>query len=77
MTDTPKREADGLTHSKPNSVNNQSEDSFPASDAPSFSPGAIGAPEDRKTKQPKADSHLVKEAEKKVKSGEAKTPHTY
>jgi hypothetical protein len=77
MTDKPKREADGLTHSKPNSVNNQSEDSFPASDAPSFSPGAIGAPVERKSKQPKADSHLVKEAEKKVKSGDAKKPETY
>jgi hypothetical protein len=77
MTDKPKREADGLTHSKPNSVNNQSEDSFPASDAPSFSPGAIGAPEERKTKPPTAESPLVKEAEKKVKSGDAKKAKTY
>ena len=44
MGDLPKREADGLTHSKPNSVDQQSEDSFPASDSPSFSPGAVGAP---------------------------------
>jgi hypothetical protein len=77
MTEKPKRDADGVTHSKPGSVNQQSEDSFPASDAPSFSPGAIGAPEDRKSKQPKPDSHLVKEAEKKVKSGDAKKPETY
>lgn len=77
MTDKPKREADGLTHSKPNSVNNQSEDSFPASDAPSFSPGAIGAPTERKTKPKTADSGSVKAAEKKVKTGDAKKPHTY
>lgn len=44
-----KRDADGVTHSKAGSVDQQVEDSFPASDAPSFSPGAIGAPENRKT----------------------------
>ena len=43
----PKREADGMTHSRPGSVTQQSEDSFPASDAPSFSPGCVGAPDDR------------------------------
>lgn len=77
MTEKQKRDAEGVPHSKPGSVNQQSEDSFPASDAPSFSPGAIGAPEERKSKQPKPDSHLVKEAEKKVKSGDAKKPETY
>jgi hypothetical protein len=55
MVSKPKRDDDGLTHSKPGSVDQQSEDSFPASDTPSFSPGAIGAPEDRKTKQPSAE----------------------
>ena len=73
----PKREADGLTHSKPNSVDPQAEDSFPASDSPSFSPGAIGAPVDRKTKQPRGDSPLVVKAEKKVRTGDAKKPKTY
>jgi hypothetical protein len=77
MIEKPKLEADGLTHSKPNSVNNQSEDSFPASDAPSFSPGAIGAPTERRTKPKTADSGSVKAAEKKVKTGEAKKPKTY
>ncbi len=77
MTEKPKREADGVPHSKPGSINQQSEDSFPASDSPSFSPGAVGAPAERKTKPPKSDSHLVKEAEKKVRSGDAKKPHTY
>ncbi|HEY1708125.1 MAG TPA: hypothetical protein VGG10_07655 [Rhizomicrobium sp.] len=77
MEPKPKREADGVTHSRPGSVDQQSEDTFPASDAPSFSPGAVGAPEERKTKQPRGDSKIVKEAEDKVKSGNAKTPHTY
>jgi hypothetical protein len=72
-----KRDVDGKTHSKPGSVDEQSEDSFPASDAPSFSPGAVGAPEERKTKQPHADSKVVKEAEKKVQTGAAKKLDTY
>jgi len=75
--DKPKRDADNLTHSKPGSIDQQSEDSFPTSDAPSFSPGAVGAPEDRVTKQPHGDSKIVKEAEEKVKKGEAKKPETY
>jgi len=77
MEPKPKRDVDGQTHSKPGSVDQQSEDSFPASDTPSFSPGAIGAPEDRKTKPKTGESPSVKDAEKKVKSGDAKTPHTY
>jgi hypothetical protein len=48
-TEKTKREVDGLVHSKPGSVDQQAEDSFPASDAPTFSPGAIGAPKDRVT----------------------------
>lgn len=48
-TEKAKREVDGLVHSKPGSVDQQAEDSFPASDAPTFSPGAIGAPKDRET----------------------------
>jgi hypothetical protein len=49
MTAKVKRDADGVTHSKPGSVDQQMEDTFPASDAPSFSPGAVGAPVNRKT----------------------------
>lgn len=77
MPEKPRLEADGLPHSKPNSVDQQAEDSFPASDSPSFSPGAIGAPTDRKTKPKTAESGTVKAAEKKVKSGDAKKPETY
>ncbi len=71
-----KKDVDGLSHSKPGSIDQQSEDSFPTSDAPSFSPGAVGAPEG-KSKPATGDSEVVKEAEKKVKTGDAKTPHTY
>ncbi|MBV8976189.1 MAG: hypothetical protein JO261_03665 [Alphaproteobacteria bacterium] len=77
MSEKAKREADGVTHHKPGSVDQQMEDTFPASDPPSFSPGAIGAPEDRKTKPKTAESGAVKAAEKKVKSGDAKRPETY
>jgi hypothetical protein len=76
MDSKPKRDVDGQTHSKPGSIDQQSEDSFPTSDAPSFSPGAVGAPSGE-TQPPSADDHDVKEAEKKVKSGDAKTPRTY
>jgi len=72
-----KREADGVVHSEPGSIDQQSEDSFPTSDSPSSSPGAIGAPEKRKTSPLNANSNEVKEAEKKVKSGASKMPHKY
>jgi hypothetical protein len=71
------READGIVHSQPGSIDQQSEDSFPTSDAPSFSPGAVGAPVERESDAPTPSDHDVKDAEKKVKSGDAKTPHTY
>jgi hypothetical protein len=45
-----RREVDGQFHHPPKSIERQSEDSFPASDPPSFSGGNIvGAPEERKT----------------------------
>jgi hypothetical protein len=44
-----KRDTDGVPHSKPGSVDQQVEDSFPASDAPSYSAGSIGAPPGRRT----------------------------
>ncbi len=77
MSAKPKREADDLTHSTPGSVDQQMEDTFPASDPPSFSMGAVGAPVDRKTKHNTNQSGAVKAAEKKVKTGDAKKPKTY
>jgi hypothetical protein len=60
-------------------VDQQMEDTFPASDPPSFSGGKhiIGAPVERESDSPTKDTHAVKEAAKKVKSGDAKVPHTY
>ena len=64
---------------RPASVEDQSEDSFPASDPPSFAGGdhIIGAPVERKTKPATASSVRVREAEEKVKRGEHKKPHVY
>ena len=60
-------------------VDQQMEDSFPASDPPSFSGGKhiVGAPQERESDSPTAETPAVKDAEKKVKSGDAKVPHTY
>jgi len=60
-------------------IDRQMEDSFPASDPPSYSGGnhVIGAPVGRESESPKADSHAVVEAEKKVKDGKAPDPKTY
>ncbi len=60
-------------------IDRQMEDSFPASDPPSFSGGKhiIGAPVERESDSPTPDHHAVKEAHKKVKTGDAKVPHTY
>ena len=62
-----KRDADGLVHHKPGTVEQQSEDSFQTSDAPSFAPGAIGAPEERKTQPKTGDSAAVRDARKQLK----------
>ena len=51
--------------SRPDRVTQQSEQSFPASDAPSFAPGAAGAPVHRRTARPAPD----KKPEKKHKPG--------
>ncbi|HXL98462.1 MAG TPA: hypothetical protein VN932_00920 [Rhizomicrobium sp.] len=58
-------------------LDKQIQDSFPASDPPSYSGGAIGAPKARESDAPTAETPEVVEAEKKVKSGDAKVPHTY
>jgi hypothetical protein len=64
---------------KEEKIDAQMEDSFPASDPPSFSGGnhIIGAPSGRESESPSADAPAVVEAEKKVKDGSAKTPKTY
>ena len=65
--------------SKEEKIDRQMEDSFPASDPPSFSGGnhIIGAPKERESESPTGESPEVKEAEKKVKDGDAKAPHKY
>ena len=56
---------------KEEKIDAQMEDSFPASDPPSFSGGnhIIGAPTGRESDSPTSDSPAVVEAEKKVKDG--------
>jgi hypothetical protein len=55
------------------------QDSFPASDPPSFSGGnhIVGAPTGRESDSPAPDHPAVAEAEKKVKSGSATKPEKY
>lgn len=64
---------------KEEKIDQQMEDSFPASDPPSFSGGnhIIGAPVARESDAATANSPEVKDAEKKVKDGDAKKPETY
>ena len=64
---------------KEEKIDAQMEDSFPASDPPSFSGGnhAIGAPTGRESESPTGESPAVKEAQKKVKTGDDAKPETY
>lgn len=64
---------------KEEKIDAQMEDSFPASDPPSFSGGnhAIGAPTGRESEAPSAEHPAVKEAEQKVKDGTAKETGKY
>lgn len=65
---------------KDEKIDAQMEDSFPASDPPSFSGGnhIIGAPRDRESEAPAPDSHAVQDAEKRVKDGKStKDPSKY
>lgn len=64
---------------KEEKIDRQMEDSFPASDPPSFSGGnhTIGAPVARESETPSGDSPEVKDAEKKVKDGSAKKVEKY
>ena len=65
--------------SREEKIDRQMEDTFPASDPPSYSGGnhVIGAPRERESESPKSDAHEVTSAEKKVKDGSAKAPHKY
>ena len=60
-------------------IDRQMEDSFPASDPPSFSGGnhTIGAPKERESETPSGSSPEVKNAENKVKDGSAKEVRKY
>ncbi len=64
---------------KEEKIDAQMADSFPASDPPSYSGGnhIVGAPTERESDSPASDHPAVIEAEKKVKSGDAKRPHKY
>jgi hypothetical protein len=73
MPKTRRHEIDGQTHHPPKTVEQQSEDSFPTSDPPSFAGGhAIGAPVERKSRALGPNSQRVRDAERKVKTGKAK-----
>ncbi len=76
---TAKKQTSAEHKTQEDKIDGQMEDSFPASDPPSFSGGKhiIGAPVERESDSPTPDTHAVKEAEKKVKTGDAKVPHTY
>jgi|HubBroStandDraft_6_1064221.scaffolds.fasta_scaffold944061_1 hypothetical protein len=67
-TDTPAK-------TREDKLDKQLEDSFPTSDPPSHSPGAVGAPKNRES-EPAGSGHPdVKAAHRKAKSGT--TPETY
>ena len=60
-------------------IDAQMEDSFPASDPPSFSGGnhIIGAPKERESDTPGGTHHDVVRAEERVKKGNAAKPEKY
>lgn len=71
----PEREStDKARAGKDAKIDAQVEDSFPASDPPSYSGGnhAIGAPSGRESEPPCADDEDVKEAQKKAHQQEKK-----
>ena len=77
MTATPQTSKTVATREQ--KIDRQMEDSFPASDPPSYSGGnhVIGAPANRESESPGPESPAVVEAEKKVKDGKAPDPKTY
>jgi hypothetical protein len=77
MTATPQTSKTAATREQ--KIDRQMEDSFPASDPPSFSGGnhIIGAPVERESAAATGRTPEVREAEKKVHGGDAKKPETY
>jgi hypothetical protein len=69
MSPKAKYDADNPPHSSPGSVDQQLEDTFPASDAPSFPRIIIGAPA--------PPSPAIAKAAKKLRSGAARKPKSY
>jgi len=69
---------DAKSKTQEEKIDQQMKDSFPASDPPSYSGGnhAIGAPTGRESDPPKASTHAVRDAEKKVKDGKT-APENY
>ncbi|HXS06606.1 MAG TPA: hypothetical protein VN723_07455 [Rhizomicrobium sp.] len=65
--------------SREEKIDRQMEDSFPASDPPSFSGGnhIIGAPKERESDTPSGTHHDVVKAEERVKKGNAAKPEKY
>ena len=65
--------------SREEKIDRQMEDSFPASDPPSFSGGnhIIGAPKERESDTPGGTHHDVVRAEERVKKGNAAKPEKY
>lgn len=73
-----------LSTNKPRStkeekIDRQMEDTFPASDPPSYSGGnhMIGAPEERKSKAATGKTPAVKDAEKKAQTGQTARANKY
>jgi hypothetical protein len=76
MSPKAKYDADNMPHSRPGSVDQQMEDTFPASDAPSFPRVIIGAPAGESRAQAPPRPANTKAA-KKVRSGAARKPKSY
>ena len=79
MSATTDKKTPAAKQKQEDKIDAQVEDSFPASDPPSYSGGKhiVGAPVERESDSPTADHPSVVAAEKKVKSGDAPKPHTY